>query len=214
MLAVVAGSLTVLVALAALAAGGGAVVLDQTQRDAGGYLMTSSKTFSTGTYAFVSDSYRAGTAGDWFVARDLLGTVRIRVDSRAPVFVGIGPAAVVDDYLAGVRREVATRFDSRRTDFSLRAGGAPAGPPAAESFWAAQAVGSGRQVATWTPASGDWRVVLMNADGSQGVSAAVAVGARLPDLLWIGVGLLAGGGVLLLLGGGAVFAAVARRSSA
>ena len=109
-LAVVAGSLAVLVALAALVAGGGAVVLDQTQRDAGGYLMTSSKTFSTGTYAFVSDSYRAGTAGDWFVARDLLGTVRIRVDSRAPVFVGIGPAAVVDDYLAGVRREVATRL--------------------------------------------------------------------------------------------------------
>ena len=126
-----------LAALAALAAGGAAVVLDQTQRDADGYLMTGSTTYSTGTYALVSDSYRAGTAGDWFVARDLLGTVRVRVDSRLPVFVGIGSAAVVDDYLAGVGHEVATRFDSKASDFRLHTGGAPSAPPTAEPFWAA-----------------------------------------------------------------------------
>jgi Domain of unknown function (DUF4389) len=212
-LAVVFGSLALLVALAALAAGGAAVVFDQTQRDADGYLMTSSETYSTPSYGLVSDSYRAGTAGDWFVARDLLGRVRIRVDSRAPVFVGIGPAAAVDDYLAGVGHEVATRFDSRRADFRLQAGGAPGGPPAAERFWAAESTGAGRHVLTWTPESGDWRVVLMNADGSRTVTAAVAVGARFPDLLWIGVGVLAGGGLLLLLGGGAIYAAAARRST-
>jgi hypothetical protein len=210
--AVVLGSLALLAALAALAAGGAAVVFDQTQRDADGYLMTSSHTYSTGTYALVSDSYRAGTGGDWFVARDLLGNVRIRVDSRAQVFVGVGPAAAVDDYLAGVGHEVATRFDSNRADFRLEPGGAPGGPPTAESFWAAETSGAGRHTLTWTPESGDWRVVLMNIDGSPSVTAAVAVGARVPDLLWIGVGLLAGGGLLLLLGGGAIYAAVARRS--
>jgi len=210
-LAMVLGSLALLAALAALAAGGAAVVLDQTQRDAGGYLMTSSTAYSTGTYALVSDSYRAGTAGDWFVARDLLGTVRIRVDSRAPVFVGIGPAAAVDDYLAGVGHEVATRFDSSRSSFRLQSGGAPAAPPTAEGFWAATATGAGRQTVTWTPESGDWRIVLMNADGTPGVTSAVAVGARVPDLLWIGVGLLAAGGLLLLAGGGAIYGASARR---
>ena len=211
-LAMVFGSLAVLVALAALAAGGAAVVFDQTQRDADGYLMTGSTAYSTGTYALVSDSYRAGTAGDWFVARDLLGTVRIRVDSRVPVFVGIGSAAVVDDYLAGVGHEVATRFDSKASDFRLHAGGAPSAPPTAEGFWAGQSVGAGRHTVTWVPASGDWRVVLMNADGSPGVAAVVAVGARVPDLLWIGVGVLAAGGLLLLIGGGAIHAAAARRT--
>jgi hypothetical protein len=210
-LAIVLGSLALLAALAALAAGGVAVVFDQTQRDADGYLMTSSRSYSTATYAFVSDSYRAGTAGDWFVARDLLGSVRIRVDSRDPVFVGIGPATAVDSYVGDVNREVATRFDSRRSDFVLEPGGAPGAQPATELFWAAQASGAGRHTLTWTPESGDWRIVLMNADGSRGVTAAVAVGARLPDLLWIGVGLLAGGGVLLLVGGGAIFAGLARR---
>jgi Domain of unknown function (DUF4389) len=212
-LAVVLGSLALLAALAALAAGGVAVAFDQTQRDAAGYLTASSTAYSTSTYALVSDSYRAGTAGDWFVARDLLGTVRIRVQSSTPVFVGIAPAAAVDSYLAGVGHEVATRFDARSSDFRLRAGAAPAAPPTAESFWAAETVGSGTRVLTWTPESGDWRIVLMNPDGSRGVAAEVAVGARLPHLLGIAIGLLVGGGVLLLLAGGVIYAGTARRSS-
>ena len=213
-LAVVLGSLALLGALAAIAVGGAAVVLDQTQRDADGYLMAGATVYSTDTYALVSDSYRAGTAGDWFVARAMLGSVRIRIQSSTPVFVGIGPAFSVDSYLAGVRREVATRFDARPADFRLRGGGAPGMPPTAERFWAAETTGAGPQALTWTPETGNWRIVLMNADGSPGVRAEIAVGARLPHVLWIGIGLLAGGGVLLLLGGGAIYAATARRTTA
>ena len=72
----------------------------------------------------------------------MLGTVRIRTHSAQPVFVGIGPAAAVDAYLAGVRREVATRFDAAKSDFRLHRGGAPAAAPATKHFWAAQTVGS------------------------------------------------------------------------
>jgi Domain of unknown function (DUF4389) len=210
---IVLGSLAALAALAAFAGGAVAVVLDQTQRDAAGYLMTGSRAYTTDTYALVSDSYRAGSAGDWFVARDMLGTVRIRSESARSVFVGIGPAGAVDAYLADVRHEVAARFDARRSDFRLHGGVAPAVPPAVNSFWAATTVGSGTRVLTWTPEAGDWRIVLMNADGSPGVRADVAVGARLPHLLWIGIGILGGGVLLLLLGGGAIYAAVPRRAA-
>jgi hypothetical protein len=210
-IAVIVASLAALAGLAALAVGGAAVVFDQTQRDASGYLMTNATAYSTDTYALVSDSYRTGAAGERFVARDLLGTVRIRSTSSRTLFVGIGPAAAVDSYLAGVRHEVATRFDAGRTHFRLHSGAAPSAPPTAARFWVAQSVGSGTRTLSWSPASGNWRVVVMNADGSSGVRADLAIGARLPHLLSIGIGALAGGALVLLIGAGGLYAAVPRR---
>jgi hypothetical protein len=212
--AVIVASLAVLAGLAALAGGGTALVFDQTQRDASGYLMTSANGYSTDTYALVSDSYRTGAAGDVVVARDMLGTVRIRAHSARPVFVGIGPAAAVDTYLAGVRREVATRFDAAQSDFRLHSGGAPAAAPATKHLWAAQTVGSGTQTLSWSPRNCDWRIVVMNANGSAGVHADLALGARFPHLLWIGIGVLAGGALLLLLGGAGLYAAISTRVKA
>ena len=209
-LSVIAGTVVVLVGLAGVAAGGTALVFDQTQRNAAGYLMSSSRSYSTGTYALVSDSYRTGTAHDWFVARDLLGTVRVRVDSTTPVFVGVARAGAVDSYLANVRREVATRFDAGRGDFELRSGGAPAQPPAARTFWAATAAGTGVHTVSWKPENGSWRIVVMNADGSAAVHAELAIGARFPHLLGIGIGVLAGGAVLLALGGAVTAIAIRR----
>jgi uncharacterized protein DUF4389 len=211
-IAVIVASLAVLVGLAALAAGGTALVFDQTQRDASGYLMTDSTAYSTDTYALVSDSYRTGAAGDLLVARDMLGTVRIRSRSSTPVFVGIARAAAVDSYLARVRHEVATRFDAQQSDFRLHDGGAPATPPTAKQFWAAQSLGSGTQTLSWSPQNGNWRIVVMNANGSAGVGTDLALGARFPHLLWIGIGVLSGGVLLLLLGGGGIYAAVRRRA--
>jgi uncharacterized protein DUF4389 len=210
--AVVAASIVVLAGLAGLAGGGTALVFDRTQRDASGYLMTGSSSYSTDTYALVSDSYRAGAAGDVFAVRDILGTVRVRTQSTEPVFVGIGKAAAVDSYLAGVHREVATRLDAHRSDFRLKAGGAPRTPPTAQHFWATRTVGSGAQTLSWKPANGSWRVVLMRPDGSAGVSAELSIGARFPNLLWIGIGVLGGGALLLVAGGTAIYAAVRRRS--
>jgi hypothetical protein len=210
-LVVVVGSIVALAGVAALVGGSVAVVFDQTQRDANGYLMTDSTAYSTDTYALVSKSYRAGASGDLFVARDVLGTVRIQARSAQPVFVGIGRAAAVDAYLAGVHREVATRFDAQRSDFRLYAGGAPASPPAAERFWIARAAGAGTQTVTWKPRNGSWRIVLMNPDGAAGVRTELAIGARFPHLLWIGIGVLGGGALLLLAGGGAISAAARRR---
>jgi hypothetical protein len=213
-IAVVVASLAALAGLVALAAGGTALVFDQTQRDANGYLMTNSTSYSTDTYALVSDSYRAGASGDLFVARDMLGTVLIRTQSPHPVFVGIGPAAAVNSYLAGVRREVATRFDARQSDFRLQAGGAPGMPPTAKHFWVARSLGSGTQTLSWVPQDGDWRIVVMNANGSAGVRADLAIGARFPHLLWIGIGVLGGGALLLLLCGGGIYAALHRTRGA
>jgi uncharacterized protein DUF4389 len=204
-------SVGVLIAVGAIAAGGTGIVYDQTQRDASGYLMTSSQRYHTSSYAFVSRSYRTGAEGNWFVARDLLGTVRVHTVSVTPVFVGIGPAADVNAYLAGVQREVGRGFDGHRTDFDSRGAHAPAGPPTDRRFWVARTAGAGTEVLTWSAKKGNWRVVLMNADGSKGVNATVSIGAKFPHLLWLGVGTAGVGALLLLLSGAGLYAAVHRR---
>jgi hypothetical protein len=210
-LAVILASLAVLAGLAALAGGGTALVFDRTQRDASGYLMTGTTAYSTDTYALVSDSYTTGAAGDRLVARDMLGTVRIRTHSAQPVFVGIAQASAVESYLAGVRREVATRFDAAQSDFRLYRGGAPADPPTSKHFWLAHSLGSGTRTLSWSPADGDYRIVVMNENGSAGIHTNLAVGARFPHLLWIGIGALGAGALLLLIGGATILTAVRRR---
>ena len=116
-------------------------MLDQTQRDASGYLMTGTRAYDTSTYALVSDSYRTGSAGEVIVPRSVLGTVRITTRSTAPVFVGIGPARAVDAYLAGVRREVAEPRRCGAGQLPVAWGGPPRSAPLAQRFWVAKAVG-------------------------------------------------------------------------
>jgi hypothetical protein len=210
-IAVILASLAVLAGLAALAGGGAALVFDQSQRDASGYVMTSPSRYSTNTNALVSDSYRTGAAGDVVVARDMLGTVRIRTQSIQPVFVGIGPAVAVDSYLAGVRHEVATRFDAAQSDFRLHRGGKPAAPPTTRHFWVAHSTGAGTQTVSWTPANGAYRIVVMNPNGTAGVQADLAIGARFPHLLSLGIGAVTAGALLVLVGAGGLFAALRRR---
>jgi hypothetical protein len=43
---------------------------------------------------------------------------------------------------------------------------------------------------TWPARSGDWRIVVMNADGTRSVTANLTVGARFPRLLMMGVAAL------------------------
>jgi hypothetical protein len=212
-IALIAASLLALVSLGLLAAGGTGIVLDQTQRDSSGYLMTSTKPYSTSTYALVSGSYRGGTSGDWFVNRDLIGTVNVRASSTRPVFIGIGPENAVNTYLSGVAHASGSSLTARSADFRTYSGGAPSSPPATQTFWAANATGSGQQTLTWKPQAGNWRIVLMNADGSAGVSSHVSIGARMPHLLTIGIVAAGVGLVLLLISGTGIYLAVRPRGS-
>jgi len=125
-----------------------------------------------------------------------LGDVRVRVtpvDQGSAQFVGIAPSADVDRYLAGVSHTEISDFWSNRVQ--TIGGGAPAAAPGIRTFWVAAASGQGTQTVTWKPANGSWSVVVMNADGRPGIVARADLGATLPLLLWIAVGLLVVGAV-------------------
>lgn len=190
----VVGSIAAVLAFALLTGGGAAVVVDRTQRDDDGFLMSPTQDFSTATYAIASESADVNLDGPDWVTTDFLGTVRIRSESKRPVFVGIAREADVADYLGGVEHAVVTEI-GREPRYSERQGGAPEGPPADQTFWAATTTGAGEQTLEWEPKDGSWNAVVMNADGSRGVAADLRIGAELDPLIWIGVGLLVGGGL-------------------
>ncbi len=94
----------------------------------------------------------------------------------------------------------ATSTSIRSGSRTVFAGAAPSGPPGEQAFWAASASGSGEQVATWDAESGEWTIVLMNADGSTAWRADVSIGAEANFLLWLAIGLLVAGLLVLAVG--------------
>ncbi len=203
----VLGSVVALLATGLLATGAVSLVFDQTQRDAQGFLMSSSERFSTGGYALVTEEVRADFRGSDWVPTGLLGTVKLRADGAGPVFVGIGPADAVERYLAGSPRDELRDLGGGRTSLG---GTAEPAAPGEQSFWVAQATGQGEQTVRWKVRDGEWRAVVMDPRAGRGVDAELSVGATVPDLGWISGGMLAGG-VVLLLAGGALILAGARR---
>jgi membrane protease YdiL (CAAX protease family) len=80
-------------------------------------------------------------------------------------------------------------------------GGRPQSSPGTKHFWVASATGRGAQTLKWDPANGSWTVVVMNADGRPGIEVGADLGARMPAVLWIAIGLLVAGAIFLVGGG-------------
>ena len=200
----VAGVLIVLMSGTVALAGTGLTWAHTTQRDADGFFATSAERLDTATPVITSDQLDLGVAPAdtrWFDAGDL-ATVRIEVDGagESEAFVGIGPAADVAAYLDGVAqaRIADIRIDPFRVRYDFTAGTDQAAPPTEQDFWVAQ--GTDGQALEWELESGDWVAVVMNADGSAGVSVDAAVAAKVDWLLPLALGLLIGGFVFLVAG--------------
>ena len=213
--ALVIGVVLVLLALPLLGGGGTALWADLTQRE-GGYATTDVHEFSTSGSALATVSTELGSAGvGWLYAPGLLDKVRIRVTPASagpPLFVGIGPTAEVDRYLTGVDHTVITEF--WEDEVETVAGGTPQSAPGAQDFWVASSTGSGPRTLEWDPTDGSWTVVVMNADGRPGIDMGADLGARMPAVLWIALGVLIAGAVFLAGGGLLIAGAIrARRAS-
>ena len=210
--AIVVGAILVLVSLSFLGGGIYGLWADRTQRD-GAYVTSSKEQFSTAGSALVTEPTHLGSAGTgWLYAPSLLDKVRIRVTPQgsAAVFVGIGSTDAVDRYLAGVSHTTIADFWSGKVE-PVSGGTAPAAP-GAQRFWVASATGSGPQSLIWKPTDGSWSVVVMNANGRPGVNVGADLGATLPALPWIALGLVIAGAVFMT-GGALLLRGALRRNT-
>ncbi|MGD9572913.1 MAG: hypothetical protein AB7V62_13570 [Thermoleophilia bacterium] len=192
----VGGAVAATLGAAALAGGAALVAVHATAPDADGWYTADARALSTPDRALVAEELQTGPSGPgWLV--DRMGDVRITATGArdGPVFVGVAHREDVEDYLDDA---AVTLTDFEGTEPQVhRAGSADPGPPAAQDFWERSASGPGAQAVVWPIRGGDWSAVVMNADGSAGVTARTELAARTDVVLWLGLGALVGGTALL-----------------
>lgn len=216
------GGFMLLVALG-LIFGGGAVLWSQTVlTDDAGYMTTRPLHLTTATYAIIEDGIDVQMHMSGVMEPDVRDIVSFKLTATSsdgsPIFIGIAPSQNADTYMNGVNVDRLVNYswepdvsDVHTPEYQTIPGGAPSSPPTAQSFWVAQASGSGTQTITWTPTSGEYTVVIMNADGSKAVDVNAQVGVRVTVLSWVGYGLLIAGAILVALGVAAFYFGVFRR---
>jgi hypothetical protein len=209
---IVVGALLALGGL--IAAGGGGATLATIGSD--GTVGSGQQSFATSGAALVSSSADLRRPHE---VSDIVGDPRVRlsVHATAPssgVFVGVGPAADVERYLASAPIDEVTDFDVDpfKMKHHPRGGSARPEAPGKQSFWTAKASGTDGATLHWKAQSGEYRMVVMNADGSPGVRTRGDVAVTIPHTSAISWSLI-GGGLALLLAGIATIALSVRASA-
>jgi hypothetical protein len=197
---IIIGSIVGLIGLALLAAGGGVLWGDQTQRDSGGYFTGSAHRVATESFAVTHEGVDLGHLPDFLDNGKL---VRISIDAKSetgrPLFVGVARERDARAYLANVAHSNLRDYNVATEDekYDSVGGTARPVPPASQHIWVASTTGS--EPLKWSPREGSWSVVLMNADGSKGVAADVKLGAKVGYLGWLTAALLVFAALLIAL---------------
>ncbi len=203
------GILIVLLSFGLLASGGTILAADNAFKDNQGFYTTGTIPISANSAAIISEPANINVNSTWFSMNPV--TIRIQAssqDTTKPVFIGIARETDVSNYLRGVSFDEIRGFSRRPNNINRihSPGAATAPPPTSQNFWVASVNGTGTQTLQWDVVSGNYNVVLMNADGSSPVREDISFGVKIPAVLHgIGLGLLIGGIVLLIIGGVMIF---------
>lgn len=162
---------------------------------------------STDRYALVTQAAGLGGGGV-----DATVRVRVRSDQGGPVFVGVAPAAAVDQYLAGTAYDelVDVKLSPLRVTRLPSDGTRAPARPADGPQWTVSASGTGEQTIDVPVRDGGQRLVVMNADAAAGVDVTAALSVRAPFLRRLGLGLLIAGAIVAPIGGLLLAAGVRR----
>jgi hypothetical protein len=190
-----------LIGLALLVGGIAVLAAYLFERDDDGYFNSDRRQLESATYAITSEDIDLGVDEVDWAPDEILGNVRVQVDSEKPLFVGVGPDDDVDRYLGDVAHDELIDFDGDEPQFDPHVGRAPRTPPREQDFWVAESEGSGEQALTWDAEFGRWTAVVMNADAARGIDVEADAGVKLDWAIWAGLGMFVVG---LLMSAGAV----------
>src|SRR3954453_21250527 len=168
-----------------------------------GFFTSPATRFATDSYALTTPD-TSGFSGDSRAPRMPfdIGELRLRAVGDQPLFIGIARQSDVDQYFAGVQHTQVTdvRYNPFRAVYRDVPGRTAPNDPTSENFWVKSANGSGPLELRWTIQPGDWALVVMNENGSAGVTTNVQAGFRSDLLAPIALGILVSGFVLLVIG--------------
>lgn len=207
------GVIVLLVAIGLLFGGGAIIGIERALADGEGFINTGTVRLERASNAIVTRPAEIGPG--WPRWRKGWGKIRVEATGGDParsIFLGIAESDDVQAYLAEVAYDEIVHFELRpfRVSYRHHPGGAPPDAPATQRFWRVFAQGPGPQTIEWDVEPGEWALVLMNADGSAGIDLEGSVGAKVPWLFWVGLGLLIAGAIFLALGIFMIYFAVRR----
>jgi hypothetical protein len=219
-LSVILGILFALAGMALVTAGGFGLGVYNSQRDDSGFFSTPSQQVGSYGFALTAPNINEQLGPRWekWVPTRAQATVRITGSSllEAPLFLGIAPTAKVSKYLAGVARDRIKSIDlsAGSVQYEHVDGTSMPGRPGEQRFWVAKAEGAGAITLDWALETGDWTVVIMNADATPPVAATMKLGAKFGVVTSVLIGVSAGGVALLAIGGTLIALGTRRRRHA
>ena len=198
------GVIFLFVGIGLLFGGGGALWANSALTDDEGYLTTKTLEIDQGSYAVVTEPADVDMGSAWVWDWGNLVTFKVEGSNDDPsknIFIGVAEERYLDDYLRDVAHDEVTDFDIRpdRLEYRHISGDSEPLAPTTQTFWRESARGSGTQEVHWELESGNWVLVLMNEDGSAGIDLSVVLGAKVPWLFGVGIGLLVGGIMVLAI---------------
>lgn len=173
--------------------------------DSDGYV-TGEGRMTTTSAAFITRTAQFREVSEEEVEENRVGgDTIIRISAQrmdgGDVAVGIAEAEALQTYL--VRGSSETVNDLEFDPFDYRGVAVGGGRPLPEpdpALFDEFASGPGRQEVSWTVTSGEWRALIMNADGSANIDVEVDIGVRFPYLRGFAIAGIIIGAFFLLLG--------------
>jgi hypothetical protein len=199
------GILVIVFSFALLFGGGAVVWANSVLKDAEGFISTGTITLERDSYAIITEPAEIDLRVGMTWTFDEFATIKVEGtsnDESKEIFIGVAEESSVNSYLTNVEHDEIIDFEIHPYSITYInfSGSSEPPPPTTQEFWTASVSGEGLQVLEWDVTSGNWVLVVMNSDGSDGVDVSGSIGVALPSLLWIGVGLLIGGVLVLAVG--------------
>lgn len=198
----------IIVAMLSILVGGFCVVpsfVTYRALDSDGYISGDGR-MTTASAAFVTRTAQFKEVSEQEVEENRVGgdtIIRVsaeRVDG-GEVVVAIGEAEALQTYLVRGSSETVNDLEFDPFDYrGVAVGSGRALPEPDPALFAEFANGPGRQEVKWTVTSGEWRALVMNADGSAGVDVEVDIGVRFPFLRGFAIAGMVIGAAFLLVG--------------